>query len=137
VLDALRELIESTTDVGRLIVVYGCGGDRDSTKRPLMGRAVAARAELAILTSDNPRGEDPAVIASEVLGGLGASDPKPIVELDRAIAIERAIAAARAGDIVVIAGKGHESGQTVGDITVPFDDRFVARDVLSRRGGGR
>ena len=126
VLDAARTL---AAPAGRLIVVYGCGGDRDRAKRPLMGAVVAERADAAFLTSDNPRSEDPRAIADEVLSGVTA-DRQPVVELDRRRAIHDALVAAAAGDVVVIAGKGHEAGQTAGGVTVPFDDRDVARSEL-------
>ena len=122
VLGAARELTR-----GRLICVFGAGGDRDRAKRPLMGRVVAELADVAIVTSDNPRSEDPAAIATEVVDGLDLE-----VEVDRRRAIERALDAAREGDVVVIAGKGHEQGQEVAGQKLPFDDREVARDALRR-----
>ena len=118
---------------GRLVVVFGCGGDRDRAKRPVMGRAAVAGSDIAILTSDNPRSENPAAIARDVLDGLDAAGTVPVVELDRRRAIRRALQAAHDGDVVVIAGKGHESGQTANGVTVPFDDRVVAREVLEAR----
>jgi UDP-N-acetylmuramoyl-L-alanyl-D-glutamate--2,6-diaminopimelate ligase len=122
VLEAARELAR-----GRVICVFGAGGDRDRAKRPLMGQVVVELADLALVTSDNPRSEDPAVIAAEVVDGLDLE-----VELDRRRAIERALDWAREGDVVVIAGKGHEQGQEIGGQKVPFDDREVARDALRR-----
>jgi UDP-N-acetylmuramoyl-L-alanyl-D-glutamate--2,6-diaminopimelate ligase len=114
---------------GRVICVFGAGGDRDRAKRPLMARAVAAHADVGIVTSDNPRSEEPQAIVDEVVAGA----PEELeVEPDRATAIERAIAAARAGDVVVIAGKGHEQGQEIGGVKHPFDDREVARDALRK-----
>ena len=110
---------------GRVLCVFGAGGDRDREKRPLMGRVAAELADVAIVTSDNPRSEDPAAIAAEVAEGLDVD-----VELDRRAAIERAIESAAAGDVVVIAGKGHEQGQEFADRTIPFDDREVARAAL-------
>jgi UDP-N-acetylmuramoyl-L-alanyl-D-glutamate--2,6-diaminopimelate ligase len=130
VLAAARPL---TGDGGRVLCVFGCGGDRDPAKRPLMGAAVAAGADVAVLTSDNPRSEDPQAIADAVLPGL-AGAPDVRVELDRRAAIALALAAARAGDVVVVAGKGHETGQTAGGRTVPFDDRVVAREELGALG---
>lgn len=112
---------------GRVIVVFGCGGDRDREKRPKMGAATRA-ADLAFLTSDNPRSEDAAVIAAEVVAGV--PDRRPFVELDRRAAIRDALAVARSGDVVLIAGKGHEQGQISAGVTVPFDDRAVAREEL-------
>ena len=108
--------------LGRLIVVFGAGGDRDTTKRPLMGRAAADYADIAIVTDDNPRSEDPAVIRSEVLAGarLGSADLSEYG--DRAEAILRGVDALGAGDTLLIAGKGHETGQVVGDAVLPFDD---------------
>jgi len=131
VLAAARPL---TRGDGRVICVFGCGGDRDRAKRPLMGRAVATGADVAVLTSDNPRSEDPRAIADAVLPGLADGPAVVIVELDRRAAVATALAAARAGDVVVLAGKGHESGQTAGGRTVPFDDRVVAREELGALG---
>ena len=124
-LEAARELGRG----GRVICVFGAGGDRDRAKRPLMGRVVAELADLSLVTSDNPRSEDPAAIATEVVDGLDLE-----VELDRRRAIERALELARPGDVVVIAGKGHERGQEIGGRKLPFDDRQVAREALRRRG---
>lgn len=135
-LEAVIGAVRTIVGGGRVIVVYGCGGDRDAAKRPLMGQVVAARADLAVLTSDNPRGEDPAAIAADVLAGLGPADARPEVELDRRRAIRRALVAARPGDGVLVAGKGHESGQTSRGRTVPFDDRVVTRDLLIELGLG-
>jgi UDP-N-acetylmuramoyl-L-alanyl-D-glutamate--2,6-diaminopimelate ligase len=115
---------------GRLICVFGCGGDRDRGKRPVMGRIAAHLADRAILTSDNPRSEDPQAIIDEVLAGA----PELEVEPDRRAAIELALAGARDGDVVVIAGKGHEQGQEIAGVVYPFDDRAVTREVLRRIG---
>ena len=112
---------------GRVICVFGAGGDRDREKRPLMGALAADLADEVIVTSDNPRSEDPAAIASEIAAGLPLA-----IELDRHAAIERAIELAGPGDVVLVAGKGHESGQEFADRTVPFDDREVVREVLRR-----
>ena len=135
VLQALREVLESgvaaPAGARRLIVVYGCGGDRDMGKRPAMGRVVARLADVAILTTDNPRNEDPGQIAAEVLAGLGRGDAHPELVLDRRAAIARAVELARPGDIVLVAGKGHECVQVVGDDVRSFDDRAVALEVLS------
>jgi UDP-N-acetylmuramoyl-L-alanyl-D-glutamate--2,6-diaminopimelate ligase len=136
--DALERVLVAARPLaapgGAVVVVYGCGGDRDRAKRPLMGRAASRFADRAYLTSDNPRSEDPATIVGEVLAGIpaDASPPfvAPVVEIDRRRAIARAIAEANAGDVVVIAGKGHETGQIVGSELLPFDDRTVAREAL-------
>lgn len=118
---------------GRVLCVFGAGGDRDPGKRPLMGAAVAAGADVAVLTSDNPRSEDPHAIADAVLPGL-AGTAVVRVELDRRAAIAGALAEAAPGDVVVVAGKGHETGQTAHGRTVPFDDRVVAREELGALG---
>ena len=128
-LDAGRALAGSH----RVIVVFGCGGERDREKRPMMGRVAAAGADLAVLTSDNPRGEDAAAIAGEVLEGLRVGPAETVIELDRRAAIRFAVANAAPGDVVVIAGKGHEVEQTAGGVSRPFDDRVVARDELGAR----
>jgi UDP-N-acetylmuramoyl-L-alanyl-D-glutamate--2,6-diaminopimelate ligase len=126
---------------GRLIVVFGAGGDRDREKRPLMGEVAARLADLALVTSDNPRGEDPDAIIGEVLSGTAGS-PNVRAETDRAAAIATAMATAAPGDVVVIAGKGHEKGQEIAGRVLPFDDVDVARAAIarildSRQGGGR
>jgi UDP-N-acetylmuramoyl-L-alanyl-D-glutamate--2,6-diaminopimelate ligase len=120
---------------GRAICVFGCGGDRDRGKRPLMGGIAAREADVAIATSDNPRSEDPAAILDEVLSGAEGGVPVQRIE-DRRAAIERAIALAGPRDVVLITGKGHEQGQTFADRTVPFDDRVVAREALAGLGAG-
>ena len=112
---------------GRVLCVFGCGGDRDAGKRPLMGRIASELADVAILTSDNPRSEDPAAIAKAVLAGM---EGEPEVELDRRAAITRAIELAEPGDVVVIAGKGNEPGQEIAGRVIPFDDREVASEAL-------
>ena len=116
---------------GRLICVFGCGGDRDRAKRPLMGEVVSRLADLPIVTSDNPRSEEPGAIIEEILAGM---DGREEVEPDRAAAIALAVEQAVEGDVVLIAGKGHEQGQELADRTIPFDDREVARDALRRLG---
>ena len=128
--DALENVLRAARDLtrNRLIVVFGCGGDRDRAKRPLMGRIASEIADVAIVTSDNPRSEDPDAIIAEVLEGADGAE----VEADRRAAIERALAAAEEGDVVVIAGKGHEQGQEFAGRTFPFDDREVARETLRR-----
>ena len=124
VLRAARELCE-----GLLICVFGCGGDRDREKRPAMGSAAIELADRVIVTSDNPRSESPEAIIREILVGAGQ---RAETEVDRATAIERAIGDARSGDVVVVAGKGHERGQDFGERTVPFDDREVSAEILRR-----
>lgn len=116
----------------RVTVVFGCGGDRDRDKRRPMGEAAAA-GDLVVVTSDNPRSEDPAAIAAAAAAGVVAAGREPVVELDRRTAIARALESAAEGDVVLIAGKGHESGQTLGGVTTPFDDRVVARELLEGR----
>jgi UDP-N-acetylmuramoyl-L-alanyl-D-glutamate--2,6-diaminopimelate ligase len=133
--DALRNLIALARELvaehrGRVITLFGCGGDRDRTKRPRMGRAAAEGSDLVVLTSDNPRSEDPQAIIAEALTGIRETTTECIVEPDRAAAITLAIRAARPGDIVLLAGKGHEKVQVLRDATVPFDDVAVAAKVL-------
>jgi UDP-N-acetylmuramoyl-L-alanyl-D-glutamate--2,6-diaminopimelate ligase len=122
---------------GRVLSVFGCGGNRDRGKRPLMGAAAAHLSDLAFVTSDNPRDEDPLAIIEEVLDGVpgGRANPRLVVEPDRAVAIRRALDAAAPGDVVVIAGKGHETYQEVAGKRLPFDDAIEARDALSVRFG--
>ena len=115
---------------GRLLLVFGCGGERDRAKRPVMGRAARAGADEVWVTSDNPRGEDPAAIADEILAGAGGAGGPMHLELDRRAAIALALAAACPGDAVLIAGKGHETTQTLAEQVLPFDDREVARGLL-------
>ncbi|MBI3976094.1 MAG: UDP-N-acetylmuramoyl-L-alanyl-D-glutamate--2,6-diaminopimelate ligase, partial [Armatimonadetes bacterium] len=137
--DGLENVLRTARQIAprRVIVVFGCGGDRDRTKRPVMGRLAVTLADLAIVTSDNPRTEDPHAIVEEIVAGIRATRRrKPFeVEVDRRAAIERAIAAAAAGDVVVIAGKGHEPYQEIHGVRHPFDDRVVAREVLRGRVG--
>jgi UDP-N-acetylmuramoyl-L-alanyl-D-glutamate--2,6-diaminopimelate ligase len=133
--DALRNLIALGRELvgahgGRVITLFGCGGDRDRTKRPKMGRAAAEDSDLVVLTSDNPRSEEPMAIIAEALVGVRGTTTECVVEPDRAAAIELAIRAARAGDIVLLAGKGHEKVQILRDGAVPFDDVEVAARVL-------
>ena len=130
--DALRNLIALARGVvsGRVITLFGCGGDRDRAKRPKMGRAAAEGSDLVVLTSDNPRSEEPMAIIEEALVGVRTTSTECVVEPDRAAAIALAIRAAKRGDIVLIAGKGHEKVQVLRDQTVPFDDVAVAKKVL-------
>ncbi len=157
--DALKNLLETARPLAtaRLITVFGAGGDRDRTKRPLMGAVAARLSDLVIITSDNPRSEDPADIIEEIKRGVAMpsertrpaearngqpkyTPPTPTPHLaivDRRLAIERAIGLARPHDVVVIAGKGHEQCQVIGDREIPFDDVAVAQDALARRRAGR
>jgi UDP-N-acetylmuramoyl-L-alanyl-D-glutamate--2,6-diaminopimelate ligase len=130
--DALRNVIAVARGLNpkRVITLFGCGGDRDRTKRPLMGQAAAEASDFVVLTSDNPRSEDPLAIMNDALVGIRRVDVPHVVEPDRAAAIARALKEAREGDIVMLAGKGHETYQILKDKTVPFDDRAVAREVL-------
>ena len=137
--DALRNLIAVGRELvkergGRVIMLFGCGGDRDRTKRPRMGRAAGEGSDLVVLTSDNPRSEEPRAIIEEALAGVHATGTNCIVEEDRAGAIAIAIRSAKAGDIVLLAGKGHEKVQILRDGTVPFDDVAVASGVLKEIG---
>ena len=138
--DALRNLLETARPLahGRLITVFGCGGDRDRTKRPLMGAVAGRLSDLILITSDNPRSEDPQRIIEEVLRGITAdtrrdSSQSVITIPDRRDAINKAVELARPGDLVLIAGKGHEKYQVIGSQVLPFDDVTVAREALSRR----
>jgi UDP-N-acetylmuramoyl-L-alanyl-D-glutamate--2,6-diaminopimelate ligase len=146
--DALKNLLETARPLatGRVITVFGCGGDRDRTKRPLMGAVAARLSDLVVVTSDNPRSENPDQIIEEIKRGIvmpanrvppkGTGGPKstPCVAIpDRKAAIERAIQDARPGDLVLVAGKGHEKYQEIGDRVLPFDDVEVARGALARR----
>jgi UDP-N-acetylmuramoyl-L-alanyl-D-glutamate--2,6-diaminopimelate ligase len=144
--DALRNLLEMARPLatGRLITVFGCGGDRDATKRPLMGAVAARLSDLVIVTSDNPRSEDPDRIVEQILRGIvpppdrsgrpsRAREPECLAIVDRRAAIERAVREAAPGDFVLIAGKGHEQYQEIGGRVLPFDDVAVAREALDRR----
>jgi UDP-N-acetylmuramoyl-L-alanyl-D-glutamate--2,6-diaminopimelate ligase len=136
--DGLEHVLEAAralTNDGRLTVVFGCGGDRDAPKRPAMGEVAARLADTVILTSDNPRSEDPEVIIEAIRRGvvLAAGAPSVCVEVDRRQAIRVAVHTARPGDVVVVAGKGHETVQLVGDVSVPFDDVAVVREALGDR----
>lgn len=132
--DALQNVLECLNEfkTGRLILVFGCGGDRDRGKRSKMGAIAEAYADICIITSDNPRGEDPGKICEEILTGLKKKE-RPLVILDRFQAIERAIDIAAAGDIVLIAGKGHETYQIFAHKTVEFDDRKVAHQICHQK----
>jgi UDP-N-acetylmuramoyl-L-alanyl-D-glutamate--2,6-diaminopimelate ligase len=141
--DALRNLLllarqmqANSGKPGRIITLFGCGGDRDRTKRPKMGRAAAEGSDLVIVTSDNPRSEDPAAIIAEILPGLSQSGTDFVVEPDRSAAIRLAMAKAKFGDIVLIAGKGHEKVQILRDGPIFFDDTESALSALRTLGYG-
>ena len=136
--DALRRLLESARRIAprRVITVFGCGGDRDRAKRPVMGRIAAELSDLVVVTSDNPRSEEPRSIIEQILVGLRVVDPaaaRHVAEVDRARAIAQAVELAQSGDIVLIAGKGHEPYQLIAGRRLDFDDRLVARAALERR----
>jgi UDP-N-acetylmuramoyl-L-alanyl-D-glutamate--2,6-diaminopimelate ligase len=134
--DALAHVLATLREVtpGKLIVVFGCGGDRDREKRPMMGAACASRADRLVITSDNPRSEDPAAIIRDIVAGLPPGTAYEVVP-DRFEAITRALRNAGADDVVLIAGKGHESVQIFADRTIPFDDRDVVREIGNRTKG--
>jgi UDP-N-acetylmuramyl-tripeptide synthetase len=128
--DALKNILTALREIGpkRIITVFGCGGERDKLKRPKMGRIATSLSDFAIVTSDNPRSEDPRSIARDIIKGIG--NKRFALQLDRAKAIRKAIAMARAGDIIVLAGKGHENYQIFKDRKIDFDDRKEAKECL-------
>jgi UDP-N-acetylmuramoyl-L-alanyl-D-glutamate--2,6-diaminopimelate ligase len=130
--DALDNMLESARRLarGRLVCVFGCGGDRDKTKRPLMAKAVARHCDEAIITSDNPRNEKPEAIIEDILKGIPLDFPHAVV-IDRKEAIQKALAAARAGDCLVVAGKGHEDYQEIGNVRRHFDDREIIIELFA------
>jgi UDP-N-acetylmuramoyl-L-alanyl-D-glutamate--2,6-diaminopimelate ligase len=134
--DSVENVLRAARELGRgrVVVVLGCGGDRDRAKRPLMGRAATANADLTVLTSDNPRSEDPLAILADIEPGAREGGGEYVVEPDRRAAIARAVRDAHAGDVVVIAGKGHEPYQELADGTIAFDDREVAAEELRALG---
>ena len=137
--DSVENVLRTARAVttGRLIAVLGCGGNRDRGKRPKMGRAGEEAADVLVITSDNPRDEDPQAIVADIVAGLVAPE-RAVIEIDRRLAIARALREARTGDIVLVLGKGHESGQEFeARRTVPFDDRTVAREALAILDAGR
>jgi UDP-N-acetylmuramoyl-L-alanyl-D-glutamate--2,6-diaminopimelate ligase len=137
--DALRNVISVARGMKpkRVITLFGCGGDRDRSKRPLMGMAAAEASDFVVLTSDNPRSEDPLAIINDAMVGLRRFNTPHVVEPDRERAIKKAVGAAEPGDVVILAGKGHETYQILKDGPIPFDDREVARRVLRGLGYGR
>jgi UDP-N-acetylmuramoyl-L-alanyl-D-glutamate--2,6-diaminopimelate ligase len=135
--DALENLIKTARELnpkGRIITLFGCGGGKDRTKRPIMGEASGRLSDLTILTNDNPRQEDPLKIISDIVVGLQKSNGKYLIEPDREKAFGVAFDEARAGDIVLLAGKGHEDYQILADKTLTWDDRKVAQQALRQRG---
>jgi UDP-N-acetylmuramoyl-L-alanyl-D-glutamate--2,6-diaminopimelate ligase len=137
--DALRNLLSTAKELsagGRIITLFGCGGDRDRTKRPLMGEAAGRSSDIVVLTSDNPRSEDPLLIINDAIVGVQRTNAKVLVEPDRERAIEIALDQARSGDIVLLAGKGHETSQVLRDRAIDFDDREMARRILRQHGYG-
>jgi UDP-N-acetylmuramoyl-L-alanyl-D-glutamate--2,6-diaminopimelate ligase len=142
--DALRNLITLARELvttkgpgdtpGRVLTLFGCGGDRDRTKRPKMGLAAGEGSDFVVATSDNPRSEDPRAILAEIEPGLQQSKVRYVIEPDRAAAIHLALAEAKPHDVVLIAGKGHEKEQILADRTIPFDDAEVALFVLAELG---
>jgi len=135
--DALRNLLATAKELnpsGRIITLFGCGGDRDRTKRPLMGEAAGRVSDVVVLSSDNPRSEDPRLIINDAIVGVQRTRAKCLIEPDRERAVEIALDEARPGDIVLLAGKGHETYQVLRDRTIDFDDREVARRILRARG---
>jgi UDP-N-acetylmuramoyl-L-alanyl-D-glutamate--2,6-diaminopimelate ligase len=131
----LAEARRLASPAGRVVVVLGCGGDRDRGKRPAMGAAAAAGADVAIFTNDNPRSEDPLEILAAMRAGVPAGCDV-VVEPDRRVAIDRAVGVAKPGDVVVVAGKGHEQGQEIDGAVIPFDDRVVVRESLEAHSSG-
>jgi UDP-N-acetylmuramyl tripeptide synthase len=136
--DALERLLVSARNLGpkRIITVFGCGGDRDRSKRPVMGRIAVERSDFVFVTSDNPRSEDPRAIIDDILEGVRAIDPfarRHRVEVERAVAIREAVSIAESGDIVIIAGKGHETYQLMRGRRLEFDDRLEARAAVLDR----
>ncbi len=137
--DALQKLLETARELhpgGRMITLFGCGGERDRSKRPLMGAAAGRLSDVVVLSSDNPRSEDPLKIINDALVGLQRTSAKVLVEPDRERAVELAMEQARPGDMVLLAGKGHETTQVLKDRTIKFDDREIARRILRDRGYG-
>ena len=128
--DALKNVLQTLQEIkeGRLITVFGCGGNRDAQKRPQMAAIAETLSDFTIVTNDNPRGEDPAEIARQVISGFKTRD-RYTIELDRKRAIHQALSLAKPEDIVLIAGKGHETYQVFGDQTFPFDDRQIVKEA--------
>src|SRR5690606_36182295 len=137
--DGLSRLLESAREVvgdHRVLLVFGCGGERDRTKRPAMGEVADRLADVVYVTSDNPRGEDPEEIIAEVLRGIGRTEGV-VIEPDRLAAIAAALETASDGDLVIVAGKGHETVQEIAGERLPFDDRVVVPELHEESGRGR
>jgi UDP-N-acetylmuramoyl-L-alanyl-D-glutamate--2,6-diaminopimelate ligase len=132
--DAVSNVLKAAREftTGRIIAVLGCGGDRDSSKRPLMGKALAEGSDIAIFTSDNPRSEKPADILKAMTSGLNVTSPSVVIE-DRTLAIEHAVNLAHAGDTLLILGKGHETGQEVNGVIAAFDDRLQLAQAIEKK----
>ena len=130
--DSLENVLQAVRPLsaGRVVLAFGCGGDRDRAKRPMMGEVATRLADLTVITSDNPRSEEPMAVIGEIEPGARSGGGEYVIEPDRRAAIRTALSAARTGDVVVIAGKGHETGQEFADRTIPFDDRVVAAEEL-------
>jgi UDP-N-acetylmuramoyl-L-alanyl-D-glutamate--2,6-diaminopimelate ligase len=136
--DALKNLLETARPLAgrRVITVFGCGGDRDRTKRPLMGAVAARLSDVVVVTSDNPRTEDPVRIIEEIKRGIPPASDRGagvLVIVDRKEAIQFAVKKAEPGDLVLLAGKGHEKTQTIGSEELPFDEASIAREALEQR----
>jgi UDP-N-acetylmuramoyl-L-alanyl-D-glutamate--2,6-diaminopimelate ligase len=136
--DALKNLLDTARPLAqrRVITVFGCGGDRDRTKRPLMGAVAARLSDIVVITSDNPRTEDPVRIIEEIKRGIPTASDRgaaTFTVVDRKEAIQFAIRKAEPGDLVLLAGKGHEQTQTIGSRVLPFDEAAIAREALERR----
>ena len=136
--DGLENVLTSVREItdGRVICVFGCGGDRDKTKRPIMGEIGSRLADIAVITSDNPRSEDPQAIIDDIMVGVVKHGAKIIVEPDRTKAIAKALSAAKAGDVIVLAGKGHETYQILASGKIHYDEREIVAKILSEKTGG-
>jgi UDP-N-acetylmuramoyl-L-alanyl-D-glutamate--2,6-diaminopimelate ligase len=137
--DALKKILETIAQLShkKIITVFGCGGDRDRAKRPVMGFVAGSLSDLVIATSDNPRTEDPRQILAEIEGGLMNGKALYTLIVDRRAAIREALSLAAEGDVVLIAGKGHEQYQVLGSKVIPFDDRAVAEEILRQLAADR
>ena len=131
--DVLRNILSAVREIasGRIILVFGCGGDRDKLKRPEMGKIAGELSNIAVVTSDNPRNENPLLIINDILCGMEKSKAKIAVIENRRQAIEFALSKAKKGDIVLLAGKGHETYQVIGDTKIPFDERQIIKDYFN------